>query len=244
VAKLFAPNVMVGFLNRLVVSIEEILSTLNDDRALVEADELDRRLHNLAGTAGTLGFGVLSAAARELQADRSGSYQGQQRFIETARATLRNIASYTSDMSNPVPALGGSPRLLNILIADDVAMIREIASAYLQSAGHTVTCVEGGAEAIAAAATADFHLVLMDVRMPGIDGLEAARQIRAFDGTRGCVPIVAMTALTSPGQIAECRNAGMDSHLFKPFDSHMLLAAIRCATQAVPAAHQRLVTEL
>ena len=97
---------------------------------------------------------------------------------------------------------------LHVLVADDITMNREIAGSFLRAAGHKVTCVEGGAEAIAMVATTDFDVVLMDVRMPEMDGLEATRRIRALPGPRGQVPIVALTAQAFPEQVAECRKAG------------------------------------
>jgi CheY-like chemotaxis protein/HPt (histidine-containing phosphotransfer) domain-containing protein len=105
-------------------------------------------------------------------------------------------------------------------------MNRDIAGSFLRAAGHQAICVEGGAEAVAAAASTDFDVVLMDVRMPEMDGLEATRRIRALEGARGRVPIVALTAQAFTDQIAECRKAGMDSHLAKPFDPETLLAAV------------------
>ncbi|MDQ2762087.1 MAG: ATP-binding protein, partial [Pseudomonadota bacterium] len=109
-------------------------------------------------------------------------------------------------------------RGLHALVVDDAIMNREIASAFLRAAGCDVTCAEGGAEAVSAAAGTDFDVVLMDVRMPGMDGLEATRRIRVLQGARGQVPIVALTAQAFTDQVAECRKAGMDSHLAKPFD--------------------------
>jgi CheY-like chemotaxis protein len=111
-------------------------------------------------------------------------------------------------------------------------MNREIASSFLRAAGHEVTCVDGGAAAVAAVVTTDFDVVLMDVRMPEMDGLEATRRIRALEGRRGHVPIVALTAQAFTEQVAECRKAGMDSHLSKPFDPESLLAAVVCAARA------------
>jgi PAS domain S-box-containing protein len=143
-----------------------------------------------------------------------------------------------ADFDTPEAVIAPAPvRALHVLVVDDVLMNRDIAGSLLRSAGHTVICVEGGAEALAAAATTDFDVVLMDVRMPGMDGLEATRRIRAQDGVRGQVPIVALTAQAFTEQVAACRAAGMDSHLTKPFDPDTLLAAVvqAAATTTVEA---------
>jgi PAS domain S-box-containing protein len=146
----------------------------------------------------------------------------------------------TSAASEAAPAVSrvapgvvaGVTRVLRVLVVDDVAMNRDIAGAFLRSAGHQVTCVESGAEAIVEVSNTDFDVVLMDVRMPEMDGLEATRRIRVLEGSRGQVPIVALTAQAFTDQIAECREAGMDSHLGKPFDPEMLLRAVQRATAA------------
>jgi hypothetical protein len=132
-------------------------------------------------------------------------------------------------------ATAAAPPVLHVLVVDDVAMNRDIAGSFLRAAGHKVTCVEGGAEAIAAVGTTDFDVVLMDVRMPEMDGLEATRRIRALEGERGRVPIVALTAQAFTEQVAECRKAGMDSHLPKPFGPDTLLNAVLRAVAARPA---------
>jgi CheY-like chemotaxis protein/HPt (histidine-containing phosphotransfer) domain-containing protein len=121
---------------------------------------------------------------------------------------------------------------LHVLVVDDILMNRDIAGALLRVAGHEVTCAEGGAEAVAAAASTDFDVVLMDVRMPVMDGLEATRRIRALEGTRGRVPIVALTAQALTDHVAECLEAGMDSHLAKPFGLDALVAAVVNAVSA------------
>ena len=116
-----------------------------------------------------------------------------------------------------------------VLVVDDVLMHRELAGAMLRGAGYEYTCVKAAAEAVAAVETGEFNVVLMDVRMPVMDGLEATRQIRALEGPRGQVPIVAMTAQDFPEQLAKCRTAGMDSYLAKPFDEGSLYAAVGAA---------------
>jgi PAS domain S-box-containing protein len=123
-------------------------------------------------------------------------------------------------------AAEATPRALHILVVDDIAMNRDIGGAFLRAAGHSVDCAESGAEAIAAAAIADYDVVMMDVRMPEMDGLEATRQIRTLAGPRGAVPIIAMTAQSFTEQVAACRSAGMDGHVVKPFTMETLIAAI------------------
>jgi CheY-like chemotaxis protein len=119
-----------------------------------------------------------------------------------------------------------SDRPLSILIVDDVAMNRDIAGSILRAAGYEVTCVAGGAEAIAAVKVTEFDVVLMDLRMPAMDGLEATRHIRGLEGRRGLVPIVALTAQDFPEQIEACQKAGMNGHVSKPFDPDKLAAAV------------------
>jgi PAS domain S-box-containing protein len=132
----------------------------------------------------------------------------------------------------PIETVPRPIRTLDILVVDDVLMNRDIATSFLSVAGHKVVCVESGAEAVSAASNTDFDVILMDVRMPEMDGLEATRRIRALTGPRALVPIVALTAQAFTDQIAQCREAGMSSHLAKPFDPESLLAAVEKAVTA------------
>jgi PAS domain S-box-containing protein len=138
------------------------------------------------------------------------------------------IASTATD-SAAAPASKDLPEhadRLRVLVVDDMAINRDIFSAFLCEAGHEVVCAVDGAEAVEAAAAEDFDVVLMDVRMPGVDGLEATRRIRALPGRRGRMPIIAVTAQAFAEQIQECRKAGMDEHLGKPFTYAGLLEII------------------
>ena len=119
-----------------------------------------------------------------------------------------------------------APITLHVLVADDVRMSREITSSFLVSAGHTVTSVDGGQEAVAAVASNDFDVAMIDLRMPEVDGLEATRRIRSLRGKRGRTPIIALTSIAFLEQIEECFEAGMDAHLAKPFDPETLQAAV------------------
>jgi signal transduction histidine kinase/CheY-like chemotaxis protein/HPt (histidine-containing phosphotransfer) domain-containing protein len=133
-----------------------------------------------------------------------------------------------SGAAEPAPAEieMGPPRKLHILVVDDLAMNREIARAFLCAAGHDVLCAEGGAEAVGLAAKGRFDVIVMDIRMPEMDGLEATRRIRALPAPHGQVPIVAMTAQAFAEQVEECRAAGMNLHVSKPFAPEDLTRAV------------------
>jgi len=113
-----------------------------------------------------------------------------------------------------------------ILLAEDNRTNQHILSAYLALAGHSVRIVEDGHQAVAAAASEPFDLVLMDIQMPELDGVAAARRIRALDGCRSRVPIIARTAHAIEGYREACLAAGMTDHVTKPVSPDALLAAI------------------
>ena len=96
----------------------------------------------------------------------------------------------------------------------------------LEAGGCAVEVATGGAEAVAATQKHAYGLVLMAVQMPGVDGLAAARRIRALPPPAGDVPIVGMSASPLPDQAAALREAGMNDHLGKPFRRADLEAVI------------------
>jgi signal transduction histidine kinase/DNA-binding response OmpR family regulator len=115
---------------------------------------------------------------------------------------------------------------LRVLVVDDVAANRLVARAMLTSAGHHVTLVEDGSAALTAVQAEEFDLVLMDLQMPVMDGLEATRRIRQLPAPRNRVPVVAVTASVLPEQVEACQAAGMDAHLSKPIDRESLLRMV------------------
>ncbi|WP_375408701.1 ATP-binding protein, partial [uncultured Methylobacterium sp.] len=114
-------------------------------------------------------------------------------------------------------ALAGPQRPARILLAEDVEMNRELAVAMLAKWGHGVDVAADGAAALEAVVRTPYDLVLMDVQMPVMDGLEATRRIRRLGGAFESLPIVAMTANVMARDIALCKAAGMDDHVGKPF---------------------------
>ncbi len=114
-----------------------------------------------------------------------------------------------------------------VLVVEDVAANRELVRLMLEPHGFEIDIACNGEEAIEAVAARRFDLVLMDMQMPTMDGLQATRIIRKMGGAYATLPIIALSANVRPDQIGLCLGAGMSSHLGKPFTSASLRAAIR-----------------
>ena len=115
---------------------------------------------------------------------------------------------------------------LRLLVVDDTAVNRELVKLMLQPLGFQVDEASGGAEGVKAAVSQAYDLILMDVRMPGVDGLEATRVIRATSKLNRGVPILALTADVQPENTQACRAAGMDDVLAKPIMPQQLISKI------------------
>ena len=114
-------------------------------------------------------------------------------------------------------------RSLHILLAEDNRVNQKIATRLLEKRGHHVALARNGAEALAALAQRSFDLVLMDVHMPDMDGIEATIAIREKEKSTGLhQPVIAMTALAMTGDSERCLAAGMDGYLSKPIDLQKL----------------------
>jgi len=120
-----------------------------------------------------------------------------------------------------------SDRALKVLLAEDNRVNQTLATALLARRGHQVTVVTTGREVLAHLDAEPWDLVLMDVQMPDIDGIEATRIIRARESASGArVPIVAMTAHVMTGDRERCLQAGMDDYVSKPMEATELFGAI------------------
>ncbi len=118
-------------------------------------------------------------------------------------------------------------RPLQILLAEDSLVNQKLAIGLLQKFGHQVDVVADGRAALAAVESRRYDLVLMDIQMPEMDGLEATRAIRAKERQQGGhLPIVAMTAHAMKGDRERCLDAGMDSYVAKPIRAQELFLAI------------------
>jgi CheY-like chemotaxis protein len=123
---------------------------------------------------------------------------------------------------------------LKILLADDMPMNLQLVVKLLTRRGHIVTAVENGEQAYESYKNNIFDVVLMDMQMPVMDGLEATRMIRKFEthqdqqqGTRSHTPIIAMTANDDENDKEACKKAGMDGFITKPIEIKTVVTTIR-----------------
>ena len=123
---------------------------------------------------------------------------------------------------------------LNILLADDSKDNRLLIHAYLKDTGYRLEDAENGAIAVAKLKTGKYNLVLMDIQMPVMDGLEATRAIRAWEQERGLspTPILALTASALDEDVRRTLEAGADMHVSKPIKKAVLIAAIKQSTHS------------
>jgi len=125
-------------------------------------------------------------------------------------------------------ALPTDERRIRVLVADDHPTNRKVVELILGQAAVDLVCVEDGAQALAAARSQPFDLILMDMQMPVMDGLTAVREIRMHEAAKGScrTPVVMLTANALPDHIAAGQAAGADRHLSKPFDAAELIALV------------------
>jgi CheY-like chemotaxis protein len=133
--------------------------------------------------------------------------------LETARAPDKRIGGVAIDGAR-------------VLVVDDHVVNRRALELVLQSFGIQPTLAESGERALELLSSEAFDVMLMDVYMPGMDGREATRQLRATEGPNRHIPVIAVTASATAKDWDACRAAGMDAHVAKPIDPSQLHAAL------------------
>lgn len=155
----------------------------------------------------------------------------------------REIASRPTDETPP----------LDILLVEDGIANQKLALGLLERWGHTVTVANDGREALQSVESGTFDVILMDLQMPGMDGLEATVAIRERERETGAhIPIIAMTAHALKGDRERCLSSGMDGYLSKPVRKQELYEALSpffaytdtSGTEAAPAVKESASTEV
>jgi CheY-like chemotaxis protein len=138
------------------------------------------------------------------------------------------------DSANLRNILNGETARLRILLAEDNPVNQRLAIRLLERRGHHVDLASTGHEAIAFAERERFDLILMDLQMPDMDGIEATAVIREREKHRGGrTPIVALTAHSMKGDRERCLEAGMDNYIHKPIDAAKFLEIVEMTATAV-----------
>jgi PAS domain S-box-containing protein len=145
-------------------------------------------------------------------------------FYFTVRLPLQDE---TPSHLETAPVLGTrAGALLHILLAEDNPANQKLATYVLAGRGHVVDLASDGHEAIRLSGQNRYDIILMDVQMPGMDGLEATAAIRKREGDEGRVPIIAMTAHAMKGDRERCLAGGMDAYLGKPINAQEMISLV------------------
>jgi signal transduction histidine kinase/DNA-binding response OmpR family regulator len=144
---------------------------------------------------------------------------------------MRSAASHTA----PSEVFKPAARPLSVLLAEDNKINQTFALALLSKAGHDTEVVETGMQAVDAVKRKDYDVVLMDIQMPELDGIQATKRIRALPPPKCDVPIVALTAHALAGAREEYLAAGMNDYISKPVNAATLLSKLDAVARTLPA---------
>ncbi|MBI4876756.1 MAG: response regulator [Acidobacteria bacterium] len=165
----------------------------------------------------------------ESEPGRGSTFSFTARFrTDPAGAAVEPLLGAGTRPSGQAPQAGlARRRSLRILVAEDNPVNQKLVDCLLRKEGHQATIVASGVAAVSAARERVFDLILMDVQMPELDGLEATGAIRRSEASTGArVPIVAMTAFAMAEDRETCLRAGMDDYLTKPLSFATLRAML------------------
>ena len=221
------------------LAIVDVQMPDTDGFGLVTRIREDRELHELA---------LIMATSAAMPGDAARSRELKVGAFLTKpimeRALLAAVRTVLGEVAVREPVAASSPdepaATLRCLVAEDNAVNRLVALRLLERAGYAVKAVMNGREAVEALDRGTYDVVLMDIQMPEMDGLEATVVIRERERERGGhVPIVALTAHAMKGDQDRCLSAGMDAYVTKPLNPEDLFATLdrvlRAAAQGAPA---------
>ena len=194
-----------------------------------QADNSSSRVHGGTGLGLNISNRLVKMMGGEIHVD-SEAGKGSCFYFNVQLPTLKTIKPQKAQSNETSKAIF---RSLNILLAEDSQANQMFFQALLSAAGHQVHLAENGLEAVAAVKKEVFDVILMDVMMPHMNGLEATKIIRTSQGIYANVPIIALTASTLQSEQDDCFAAGMNAYLTKPLKKQVLLDTL--AEHCIPA---------
>jgi signal transduction histidine kinase/DNA-binding response OmpR family regulator len=231
---------------RRAVESQDVFKLILLDLCMPETDgfALCERIRAFPGLAGSTVVLLSSAAgpddARRLRDMGVDAYLTKPVGFKELNSTVVSLLSANRDagrLAKPSPAANGEapdprrgagdPGSLRILLAEDNIVNQTLGTSLLKKRGHRVVVAQNGIEAVRLWGDEKFDVILMDVQMPEMGGMEASAAIRkAEEGTGARIPIVALTARAMKGDEEQCLAAGMDGYVSKPLDIVKLMRAI------------------
>ncbi len=221
---------------RIEISIRDTGIGMNPEqlaRIFTAFEQADNSISRKYGGTG-LGLAIVSKVARAMDGAVTVSSEPGAGSTFTLSFPLNRALQATS-----ARALDGAPRgasgakgPLRVLVVDDNETNRLVVRAFLEPARAVITEAADGAAAVDSAAQNEFDIILMDLQMPGMDGLAAASAIRRSQGPSAHVPIIALTGSVTDEDSRAIRKAGMNACLVKPIRADALMAAMEAAIQA------------
>jgi PAS domain S-box-containing protein len=191
-----------------------------------QVDNSNTRAHGGSGLGLAICKGLIEMMGGEIGLQSSPDH-GSTFWFTIPAAAATSVATLAPSSA---PACDGSadfePGPLSILVVDDVAVNRELICAMLAPFDIAITTATGGAEAVESACARAFDLILMDLQMPGMDGMAATKAIRANCDVNRTTPILAISANVLSSQVEAARRAGMSDHIAKPINPTELLTKI------------------
>jgi CheY-like chemotaxis protein len=179
-------------------------------------------LHSVVGQGSTFWFELPLLASAQGPIERAA--------LESGVPSLPNVPSVTS-VHGAAAATASAASSPHLLLVEDHPVNQKLATVLLQRLGYTVELAVNGLEAVQVTASETYALILMDMQMPEMDGLEATRMIRQRVGPNQSVPIIGLTANAMQADLDACRAAGMNDVLTKPIDRKLLAV---CMNHWVP----------